>query len=343
MKKLQNFLVMAAFCSVPLSSIAHDLKGYHNVIVHQQITAQAADASSATSSTIKKYVIKTLAIWPAHHKLTICFLGGSQTLRKRIIIVMKTEWPVGSLTGNVLTYDQTAFSNAPTCRSSNPKTVGADIRVGFLGGQNGGNWSYVGTESLAFVPSMNFEGYDKAPPANPQFAQVVAHEMGHALGLEHEHQSPVLKDCLWDYDWILTHYSWSSPKDMHYNLDKLQNTILANRLPEYQTSSYDPGSIMHYFFEASAFTDGFHDNCFIQQQASRPDAIDHAGITKMGQIALTLDPKRSLNAIVSMRPKSGGSKMSLQSTSTASNEFAAILQAKGELFRATIGNGGGSP
>ena len=125
--------------------------------------------------------------------------------------------------------------------------------------------------------------------------------MGHALGLEHEHQSPALKDCGWNYDWIFAIYAWSSQQQMHDNLDKLQNAILGGGVPEYQYSAYDGGSIMHYFFPADAFTDGIHDNCFIQEQADGPDAKDHQGVTRMGQIALTITPQQSRQAVASLQ------------------------------------------
>ena len=79
----------------------------------------------------------------------------------------------------------------------------SEIRIGFA---EPGYWSYIGSDSLTqelidkSLVSMNFEGFDKNPPAEPRFTGIILHEWGHALGLHHEHQSPA-SGCNSEYDW----------------------------------------------------------------------------------------------------------------------------------------------
>jgi hypothetical protein len=77
----------------------------------------------------------------------------------------------------------------------------ADIRIAF---HHRGYWSTVGTESVdptivgGGEASMNFGGFAQGLPAD--FETTVLHEFGHALGFQHEHQSPV-GGCDLDFRW----------------------------------------------------------------------------------------------------------------------------------------------
>jgi hypothetical protein len=81
--------------------------------------------------------------------------------------------------------------------STSDQNYAADIRIGFINqGDYAGNWSAVGTDSRDSTVeggapnqgSMNFGGFDQQLPVD--WAGTVLHEFGHALGFEHEHQSP---------------------------------------------------------------------------------------------------------------------------------------------------------
>lgn len=249
---------------------AHDLRGASTQEVKsasRQITKALAEAGADANT---KSVLSNLRLWPVPHRLTICFLSGSAALRARVTAVMQESWPVGTLSSGRLDFDKTSFQQAADC---GPQPT-ADIRVAFVPGD--GHWSYVGIESVQHTPSMNFDAIESKPAED--FQRIVSHEMGHALGLEHEHQSPAApKDCGWDFDYIWTHYSWKTQEEMRYNLDRLQDYVQQGR-HAYRFSTYDQGSNMHYFFEPAGFTGGEKSPCFIKAQNRLPSDLDLASM-----------------------------------------------------------------
>ena len=67
--------------------------------------------------------------------------------------------------------------------------VDPQVRIAREGGQDGGYWSYLGTEILeipANEQTMNLEAFTMHT-ADSEFHRVVRHETGHTLGFPHEH------------------------------------------------------------------------------------------------------------------------------------------------------------
>lgn len=132
----------------------------------------------------------------------------------------------------------------------------AEIRISFFA--DPGSWSAVGRDALnqsyfpRHQPTMNY-GWLRDDTADREYARVVLHEFGHALGCIHEHQQPKFTR-IWDKEAVLKYFqgppNYWSPADIQSNvLDKYSPAGLS-------ATRFDPKSIMLYEFDGRLFSDG---------------------------------------------------------------------------------------
>ncbi len=118
----------------------------------------------------------------------------------------------------------------------------AEIRIGFQSGD--GAWSYVGTYILNIgqnLRTMNF-GWDLTQPGEIDTA---IHEIGHTLGLPHEHQNPN-SGIVWDEEAV---YAALAGPPNFWPRDQTYHNIIRKLDPDsVHGSNWDPDSIMHYPF-----------------------------------------------------------------------------------------------
>jgi hypothetical protein len=206
---------------------------------------------------LPEFVVSLPHRWSIGQQLRVCFVGGSTQLRASILGIA-AEW----------------FRHANlTLLGGGPNGVDCEqdsrfeIRIGF---NEPGLWSYVGTESLNVqltsqnLTSMNFEGFDAKPQQEPRFSGVILHEFGHALGFEHEHQSPA-SGCDDEYDWPKLYayyksaYNWDKTKVDH-NVRQLLNDHSA-----YGWSQFNPSSIMIYSSNPAFLKKGIASVCYLHE------------------------------------------------------------------------------
>ncbi len=128
----------------------------------------------------------------------------------------------------------------------------AELRIGFQPGD--GSWSAVGKDALRVGlndRTMNF-GWDLTAPGERATA---LHQIGHALGMLHEHQSPY-SGILWDDEAVYAELAgppnhWSRERTFHNILRKLDGD-------EANGPVWDPQSIMEYPFPSGLILEPEH-------------------------------------------------------------------------------------
>jgi hypothetical protein len=124
----------------------------------------------------------------------------------------------------------------------------AEVRIGFQ--RKAGSNSRIGRHVLSIgvnQRTMNF-GWDLTTTHGPRTA---LHEIGHTLGMPHEHQSP-FAGIEWDEPDVYAYFAgppngWNRDRTFHNVIRKLSSL-------EVQGSTWDPNSIMEYPFPAGLIT-----------------------------------------------------------------------------------------
>jgi len=114
----------------------------------------------------------------------------------------------------------------------------AQIRIGF---DNDGSWSYVGRDNHGIPADQNTMNFGWSVAEDPDTA---LHEIGHALGMSHEHQSPH-SGITWNREAVIR--SLSAPPNS-WTFAQIESNVFRKLPANAEGSDWDHNSIMHYPF-----------------------------------------------------------------------------------------------
>jgi hypothetical protein len=194
-------------------------------------------------------------------------LPGITNLRPYISVLTTKRWKTNGVDLSVSFMDSpskelrekilfhlNAWGDNAAVRFRETNDVGT-VRIAREGGEDGGYWSYLGTDVL-LIPqeeqTMNLEGFTMETP-DSEFFRVVRHEAGHTLGFPHEHMRRDLIDLINKekaIEYFMATQGWTREEVIAQVLTPIDESSL------FGTPRPDPHSIMCYQIPGSLTKNG---------------------------------------------------------------------------------------
>ncbi len=235
MKKI--FSILTLVLTFVFQSYSQDL---HEHICIDRHDEDLINPYKSSPSDVAQAVVLNSNLWTSGQTIRIKFLNGDTYLQDKVRLYA----------GQWLQFANLKFQYVAANEDS-------DIKISFRGNGDMGNWSAVGTGCRGFAqfsPSMNFGAFNpNGTTAESVFSRVILHEFGHALGMTHEHHSPV-SPIQWNTPVVYEYYArtqrWSNAQTFEWVIMKYNTT-------ETNFSAFDPLSIMTYYVPPGHTLDGY--------------------------------------------------------------------------------------
>ncbi len=196
------------------------------------------------------------SLWsPRYTKVKVCFMDGGKAMRQHVALVA-SQWNTAQ---SSLKLDFGKMSNPRRCDQQKP----GDIRVTFAGNEYA---SLVGVVSATLYTDEaslilgGMEDLSQDELQSPDKIGTILHEFGHALGLQHEHQSEAM-NCDAQFDWNKIYATLGGPPNF-MDKDKVDHNMQTLRGDEFLSTFPDRESIMLYSFPAEYFKAGSFSPCY---------------------------------------------------------------------------------
>jgi hypothetical protein len=305
MKRMFSALLASAGLiglAIPGAVQAHDLRGivaeqgavepeaWTKIEETRALRRLLASQSGRSSDGELEAVIIATAAWP-DNRISVCFLEVGTQGRNHVAEVAQ-RW----MEATGLQLDFGPPGSPRTCNSASP----SNIRVSFTGA---GHWSLLGTEAKRVgsgSPTLNLGGMNKASFTELEDG-IILHEFGHAIGFDHEHQSPA-SVCESEFNWDFLYaemgsWGWSRHK-IDVNMRQIPPSTKLTTI-----STFDLESVMLYSLKREFFrSDVVNPACFIPKANNTISRLDREAVATVYPIVVSA-PQPSMRAFPSARPR----------------------------------------
>ena len=238
----------------------------------------AEEAAKATSKDVEvELVVDLSATWSDRH-VSVCFLDGGIDARLHVVEVAR-RW----MEATGLQFDFGPDDSPRTCDPARPSNI--RVTFGGLGAR-----SFVGKEAKqipAGLATMALGQMDKSIFSDEDDG-IILHEFGHAIGFQHEHQSPA-STCKDEFNWDFIYRKLAAVSG--WNREKVDANFKQLMLPSTRllTSAFDPESIMLYSLSRDYFRpDIATPSCFIPNKNTAISKTDREAAATVYPVAVSL-------------------------------------------------------